>query len=163
MPEISEAPADDGAQSSCINHDLNDPIQKEVSKILKNFQYDIMGVISLGKDGIMRSLTSDRKVLSAQAFSTSSIGYKHGVALLTSITASEQVKAFLSRFEGTDMEEWNKNLEDADGTKTSKEKWFEPDDDILPPPLSEERWNQVKNGSEESKDKLRQLVRERDK
>jgi hypothetical protein len=140
MPEISEAPADDGAQSSCINHDLNDPIQKEVSKILKNFQYDIMGVISLGKDGIMRSLTSDRKVLSA-----------------------EQVKAFLSRFEGTDMEEWNKNLEDADGTKTSKEKWFEPDDDILPPPLSEERWNQVKNGSEESKDKLRQLVRERDK
>lgn len=28
-----------------------------------------MGVISLGKDGIMRSLNRDRKVLSAKAFS----------------------------------------------------------------------------------------------
>jgi hypothetical protein len=50
--------------------DTNDPHQQEVSRILKGFQNDIMGVISLGKDGIMRSLTGDRKVLSAEAFST---------------------------------------------------------------------------------------------
>jgi hypothetical protein len=50
--------------------DTNDLHQQEVSRILKSFQYDIMGIISLGKDGIMRSLTADRKVLSAEAFST---------------------------------------------------------------------------------------------
>jgi hypothetical protein len=61
------------------------------------------------------------------------------------------------------MEEWNKDLENADGTKTPKDKWFEPDDDILPRPLSQERWNEVKNYSEEKKEKLRQMIREKDK
>lgn len=160
MSDTSEPQAADTAKDTCITHDINDLIQKEVSQIMKSFQYDIMGVISLGKDGIMRSLTCDRKVLSAQAFSN-----KLRVALMASAanisTAPEQVGAFLSRFEGTPLEEWNKILERADGTKTPKEKWFQPDDDILPPPLSQERWNEVKNGSEESKEKSRQLLRER--
>jgi hypothetical protein len=70
MSEISEAQLADTAKDNCTTHDVNDDrIQKEVSQILLNFRYDIMGVISLGKDGIMRSLTWDRKVLSAEAFS----------------------------------------------------------------------------------------------
>lgn len=51
-------------------HDVNDPVQLEVSRILKTFTYDIMGIIALGRDGIMRSLTADRRILSAEAFST---------------------------------------------------------------------------------------------
>jgi hypothetical protein len=69
MSETSEAATSDGAKSCCVTHDVNDPVQKEVSQILKGLKHDIMGIISLGKDGIMRSLTSDRKVLSAEPFS----------------------------------------------------------------------------------------------
>lgn len=58
------------ASRSCVTWDVEDPIQKEVSSILKAFQYDIMGIISLGKDGVMRSLTADRRVLSAIPFRT---------------------------------------------------------------------------------------------
>jgi len=163
MSEISEAQPADTAKDNCTTHDVNDdPIQKEVSQILKNFRYDIMGVLSLGKDGIMRSLTWDRKVLSAEAFSK-----QLRVALISRVAnvraAPEQVGAFLSRFRGTSLEEWNKALENADGTKTPKDKWFQPDGDVLPPPLSQERWNEVKNGSEESKEKSRQLLKEGDK
>jgi hypothetical protein len=54
-------------------YDVNDPHQQEVSRILDGFQQDLMGVLSLGKDGIMRSLTADRKVLSAEPFGTQDI------------------------------------------------------------------------------------------
>jgi hypothetical protein len=69
MSETSESKAATSSSSSCQNYDANDPLQMEISQLLKNLQYDIMGVISLGKDGIMRSLTSDRRVLSAEPFS----------------------------------------------------------------------------------------------
>lgn len=59
------------ATRSCVTWDVEDPIQKEITGILKSFQYDIMGIISLGRDGVMRSLTADRKVLSAVPFSMS--------------------------------------------------------------------------------------------
>ena len=71
--------------------------------------------------------------------------------------------AFLKRFEGTGLEEWNKKLEGADGTKTPQEKWFQPDDDILPAPLAQERVDEVKYGSEEHKEQLRKLLREKEK
>jgi hypothetical protein len=70
MAETREPSDQASAPASCHNYDMNDPIQQEISQILKEFQYDIMGVITLGKDGIMRSVTSDRKVLSAKPFST---------------------------------------------------------------------------------------------
>jgi hypothetical protein len=70
MTETNEASDQASAPAVCQTYDANDPIQQEISQILKEFQYDIMGVISLGKDGIMRSLTFDCKVLSAKPFST---------------------------------------------------------------------------------------------
>jgi hypothetical protein len=51
-------------------HDVNDPLQQEIGRLLQTFQYDIMGIIALGRDGIMRSLTADRRVLSAVPFRT---------------------------------------------------------------------------------------------
>lgn len=50
-------------------HDTNDPVQQEISKILKMFKNDIMGITHLGSDGIMRSLSANRTVLSAAPFS----------------------------------------------------------------------------------------------
>jgi hypothetical protein len=61
------------------------------------------------------------------------------------------------------MEGCNKDLEGADGTKTPKAKWFEPDEGTLPPPLSQEAWDKVNNDSEENREKLRQLIREKEK
>jgi hypothetical protein len=73
------------------------------------------------------------------------------------------VKAFLARFHGTSLEEWHKNIENADGTKTPKEKWFKPDDHVLPAPLPQERWDKVKNDTEEKKEVLRKLIKEKEK
>jgi hypothetical protein len=56
----------------------------------------------------------------------------------------------------------NQHLEDADGSKTPKEKWFSPDDGVLPPPLSKEKLDEVRNSSKEKKDVLRKMVRERE-
>lgn len=56
------------ATPTCVpNYDVNNPHQQEFSRILKGFKHDIMGIIALGKDGILRSLTADRRVLSAEA------------------------------------------------------------------------------------------------
>jgi hypothetical protein len=57
----------------------------------------------------------------------------------------------------------NQHLEDADGTKTPREKWFKPDEGILPPPLSQENYDKVKNSSEKEKEVLRKMVRESEK
>jgi hypothetical protein len=150
--------------TSCQIYDATDPLQQEVSRILVNLQYDIMGVISLGKDGIMRSVTHDRKVLSAEPFSIPRPRPSCQVRRYTDCDIGpELVKAFLARFRGTDLEEWHKKIEDADGTKTPKEKWFKPDDDILPPPLQQERWDEVRNDTEEKKEVLRKLIREKEK
>jgi hypothetical protein len=57
----------------------------------------------------------------------------------------------------------SQHLENADGTKTSKEKWFSPDDGVLPPPLSKKKLDEVRNSSKENKDVLRKMVREKEK
>jgi hypothetical protein len=37
-----------------------------VTRILKSFKYDILGILHLNNDGVLRSLTADRYVLSAE-------------------------------------------------------------------------------------------------
>jgi hypothetical protein len=73
MPDTNEVEDSTPAPACTPSWNTRDPHQQEVSRILKTFQYDIMGTTSLGIDGIMRSLTADRKVLSAEAFSTRNI------------------------------------------------------------------------------------------
>ena len=53
----------------CDNWDSTDPHQQVVTRILKDFKIDLMGIIHISEDGILRSLTADRKVLSAQGLS----------------------------------------------------------------------------------------------
>jgi hypothetical protein len=61
-----EQPAE---EFSCSSWDRNDPHQQEVSRILNDFKIDLMGVISIGTDGVLRSLTADRTVIDAQGMS----------------------------------------------------------------------------------------------
>lgn len=56
-------------ENACGNWDRSDPHQQEVSRILGDFKYDVMGILHMSEDGVMRSLTADRTVLSAQGFS----------------------------------------------------------------------------------------------
>lgn len=69
MAGLNRLEKEAASQSCTPNFDPSDPRQQEVSRILKSFQMDLMGVISLGKDGVLRSLTADRTVLSAQGLS----------------------------------------------------------------------------------------------
>lgn len=69
----------------------------------------------------------------------------------------------MQRLQGMNLDEWNKKLEGVDGTKTPQEKWFHPDEDILPAPLAQEHVDEVKNGSKEHKERLRKLLREKEK
>ena len=123
----------------CGTFERNDPKQQELSRILAGFKQDILGVISLGKnDGVLRSLTADRTVLSAEGLSP------------------ELIKAFLNRVPDP---EWRKGFENVDGTKTPKEKWFHPDEGELPAPLPSEK----RKIEEHDKSKLREIVAERSK
>ncbi|KAI0147795.1 hypothetical protein GGR57DRAFT_244905 [Xylariaceae sp. FL1272] len=106
-----------------------DPIQQELSAILKPMKQDPLGVVSLGKDGILRSLTADRDVIDAAPLTSKHIAALHGRMPPGYINDAE----------------W----EGVDGTATPKEKWFNPDKGILPEPLSEEQKAKAKVRYEE--------------
>lgn len=58
------------AVSKCEPHwDTTDPLQQEVSRIMKSLPRDLCGVLALGSDGVLRSVTADRKVLGAEGLS----------------------------------------------------------------------------------------------
>ncbi|KAI0867386.1 hypothetical protein GGS24DRAFT_302443 [Hypoxylon argillaceum] len=107
----------------------NDPVQQELSAILKPMKLDPFGVVSLGKDGIFRSLTADRDVIDAAVFSPKLIAALH----------ARMPPGYINDAE------W----EGVDGTTTPKEKWFNPEKDILPELLSAEQKAKAKARYEE--------------
>ena len=51
----------------CVpSHDTSDPLQQDVTRILESFKNDALSIAFLGNDGVLRLLTADRKVLSAE-------------------------------------------------------------------------------------------------
>ena len=78
--------------------DRNHPDQQEITAILAKFNKDPLNVISLGKDGVLRTLSADRAVLDAVGLSP------------------RLVKAFLDRVP-PDYRTLTPELEDADGSK----------------------------------------------
>ena len=100
--------------------DRNHPNQQEITAILAKFNKDPMSVISLGKDGVLRTLSADRAVLDAVGLSP------------------RLVKAFLDRVP-PDYRALKPELEDADGSKASEEELWHPDASLLPRPMSEEQ------------------------
>ncbi|KAL9088583.1 MAG: hypothetical protein Q9165_006103 [Trypethelium subeluteriae] len=97
-----------------------DPEQQELSTIIEHLKQDqsLLGCVSLGKDGVLRSLTADRDVVDAVGLRPSLCA-----ALLKRIPPGVMNKA---------------DYEDADGTKVPKEAWFNPEKSSLPTPLDDE-------------------------
>lgn len=128
-------------QATELNED-----QQELSRILKNLRHDptLLGILSLGKDGVMRSLTADRDVVDAVAL-------RPGLIL-----------AMLNRMP------WSQSAEDdfrgVDGTVVPREHWFNPDKDLLPPPLSEENKEEARKMIEEHDliNKEKKIMEEKD-
>lgn len=112
--------AQDNSQCEAPLWQRTDPDQQALSHILRHLKEDIslMGCISLGKDGILRSLTADRKVLDAAPLSPKLIAALH----------RRMPVGY------TNSADW----EGVDGTKTAKEAWLNPDKSQLPDPLTKE-------------------------
>ncbi|KAK7894041.1 hypothetical protein LTR67_006742 [Exophiala xenobiotica] len=104
--------------------------QQELGRIVKAFRIDPMGGISLGKDGVLRSLTADRDVVDAMGL------------------PPRLIKAYL------DQSHYVKELEDefrgVDGTKVPREQWFRSDRRLLPQPLSKEHKEEARRMMEEN-------------
>ncbi|KAK6369446.1 hypothetical protein LTS17_009789 [Exophiala oligosperma] len=114
--------------------DQRDPLseeQQEFSKIMSSLKLDPMGVVCLGKDGVLRSLTADRDVIDAVALAP-----KHIKAMLDRMPFSQEAENI-----------WR----GVDGTTVPKELWYNPDKDDLPPPLSEEEKEEARTMMEENK------------
>ncbi|RWA10975.1 hypothetical protein EKO27_g4129 [Xylaria grammica] len=107
-------------QHSCGSWSSEDPDQQELSAIMASFKMDIYGVISLGKDGILRSLTAERDVIGAAPLRPSLI------AALHARMPKEYVDKYLTA-----------GWDGVDGFKTPESAWYNPDKSILPEPLSE--------------------------
>jgi hypothetical protein len=105
------------------------PDQQELSRILESFSLDPMGGTSLGKDGILRSLTADRVVIDAVPL------------------PPRLIKAHLDRFL------YSKEKEDVfrgvDGMQTPRTQWFDPPRSLLPKPLSEKHKEEARKMIEE--------------
>ncbi|KAI1323203.1 hypothetical protein F5Y16DRAFT_384478 [Xylariaceae sp. FL0255] len=110
---MSEQPA----PQKCFSWSREDPDQQKLSAILSNFKMDNQGFISLGKDGILRSLTAERDTIDAAPLSPSLIVALHSRVPEDYINAAE----------------WD----GVDGFKTPESAWYNPDKSLLPKPLSE--------------------------
>ncbi|GIJ84829.1 hypothetical protein Asppvi_003680 [Aspergillus pseudoviridinutans] len=114
-------------QGKCIRREEDyPPDQQELSQILRDMRQalDPMGITSLGADGVFRYLTADRDVIDA-------VGLRPGL-----------IKALLDRMPfSQDAED---KFRGVDGTLVPREQWFNPDKGLLPPPLPEEKREQVR-------------------
>ncbi|KAI9742675.1 MAG: hypothetical protein M1818_003816 [Claussenomyces sp. TS43310] len=128
-PEASEA-----APKGCSSSVAQNEDQKELSKILGMIRHDLtfMGIIALGEDGILRSLTADRHVVDAAALSPRLIE-----AFLDRMLCDPDARA---GYRGTD------------GRNVPREKWFHPEKSMLPPPLTEEDREASRRHLEQDKD-----------
>ncbi|KAM5347316.1 hypothetical protein ACJ41O_010321 [Fusarium nematophilum] len=109
--------------------------QQELSRILKDVKHDptLMGVVSLGRDGIFRSLTADRQVVDAIPL------------------PPRLIKALLDRMPFDPQNEID--FRGVDGRNTPQEQWYNPDKDLLPRPyvVPEEKRKEVEARIEEAK------------
>ncbi|KAG9256795.1 uncharacterized protein F5Z01DRAFT_634361 [Emericellopsis atlantica] len=88
---------------------------RDLHTLLYSLPLDPLGIVDVGKDGVLRSLTHDRKVVAAVPLEP------------------RLIKAYL------DLGEWNAEAEahfrGVDGTKVPRPQWDQPDSDMLPSPL----------------------------
>ncbi|KAK1758837.1 hypothetical protein QBC47DRAFT_370626 [Echria macrotheca] len=128
--------AQDSPPTCPVPWDRSDPVQQELSSILRSLKHDaaLMGVLSLGNDGVMRSLTADRRVVDAVGLTPA------------------QIAAFQERMP-PDFRKDDGVLMRADGTKVPREQWFLPDKSLLPAPMSQEARERFEQRSREDEEK----------
>lgn len=111
--------------------------QLEIGRIMQNLKQDLCGCISVGPDGVLRSLTADREVIDA-------------IGLPTRL-----IKALLDRTPfDQDQED---RLRGADGTNVSREEMYHPDKGKVPPPLTAEQKEECRRSIEKNKDKIAEI------
>ncbi|CAN9177399.1 unnamed protein product [Alternaria sp. RS040] len=132
-PTSSEAPS-----NPPHTYDRNHPDQQEVTAILAKFNKDPLSIISLGKDGVLRTLSADRTVLDAVGLSP------------------RLVKAFLDRVP-PEYRALTPELEDVDGSNATEEELWHPDASLLPRPMSEEQKKKAQVQLEESQQQQAQV------
>jgi hypothetical protein len=120
------------AQSGCQPSFEMTEDQIELSKILRSVQHDpsMLGVVCLGRDGVYRSLTAERNVVDAAPLTP---------RLITALQAR-----LPSGMVGDD-------LADVDGTTVPREKWFNPDKNLLPEPMAKDRLDESRKKIEEKR------------
>nr|OQO16230.1 hypothetical protein B0A51_16833 [Rachicladosporium sp. CCFEE 5018] len=91
--------------------------QEELSRSLKGLPEGHRGLLALGPDGVLRSLTGDRDVVGA-------VGLRPAL-----------IEALLDR--GPFSQEAEDKYREVDGTKVPVEMWWKPDRSILPLALTE--------------------------
>ena len=114
-PTSSESPS-----NTPHTYDRNHPDQQEVTAILAKFNKDPLSIISLGKDGVLRTLSADRAVLDAVGLSP------------------RLVRAFLDRVP-PEYRALTPELEHIDGSEATEEELWHPDASLLPRPMSDEQ------------------------
>ncbi|KAG4263778.1 hypothetical protein FPRO03_09054 [Fusarium proliferatum] len=112
------------------------PEQKEISDILRNMDRDpdLMGLADLGKDGVFRFLDADRNIHYAVPLRPALIK-----ALIDRLPYDPEVEKF-----------WR----GVDGTKVPEEKWYNPPEGILPPPLTEDERREEEELMDKNKEKI---------
>jgi len=131
---------------SCGTWDRSDPAQQALSRLI-NLKHDstLHGISILSRDGVMRSLTADRRVVDAVGLTPA------------------QIAMWIDRWpEGSRMRE-SEFDDGADGTKVPKVKWFLPDERLVPAPASEElrgEWERKRREKEERDPGCTERVRE---
>jgi len=127
-------------ESCSARFDRQGPDQQELTKILTSLKLDPWGIVSLGTDGVLRSLTADRDVVDAAGLSP------------------RLFKAFMDRMPPGAKPD---SVDEADGTKVPREQWFHPDKSLLPPPMTDEQKERTRKRDEEmSKERVDQRSQE---
>lgn len=119
----------------------NHPDQKELIAIVDKLHTLSLGRLTLGSDGVLRSLNLENEVVDA-------------VGLPTRL-----IKAFMDRFA------YNEKLEarfhNSDGTLVPEEHWWAPDVSILPQPYTAELKDALRRDYEEKKDIIEEMKQKR--
>lgn len=103
--------------------------QKELSRILREVDLDLMGTTFLGSDGVFRSFTGSREVIGAVPFSPGLIK-----ALLDRMPFEQETE---DRFRG------------VDGRHVPRDQWYRPADSDVPATLTKEEEEEGKRLIEE--------------
>lgn len=128
---LSEQNSSEASSNAPHTYDRNHPDQQEITALLAKLNKDPLSVISLGKDGVLRTLSADRAVLDAVGLSP------------------RLVKAFLDRVP-PDYRALTPELEGADGSKASYQELWRPDASLLPRPMGEDQKKKALEQLEES-------------